>query len=215
MKKIFLSIILCLFLSTCAYAENFPPIKYKNISAKTKLFYDSELDIWSSKVDKKQTDYFVKTKNDEGFYEYLDADKNLAFNTECDYEFIYNNKFVGYSNKDMNFYEIRYKDGACIKTLIPAEEVELMLPNFRIIKTSDFTKKTNSLKIKKHHEDLNIVVLKDTDCDTQGFVFTSGNAKIKTYSLTGFVTVMKQGMIQFAPDESIKDSKRWFVLLVR
>ncbi len=215
MKKIFLSFIAFILLSTVVFAENFPPIKYKKIGNKGKVSYNADTNVWSDKIDKKQGNYFVKVKGFGDFYDYLDSNKEFAFSTGCEYEFLYNDKLIGYSNKDLNFYELQYADGNLKRVKLTDEDVKLMLPDFKVLKVTDFSKKTNSIKIKKHISDLDIVIINDTDKDLSNYVFTSGNAKFKTYSLNGFITVLKHGMIQFAPEGDEKNTEDWLILLVR
>ena len=193
MKKIILSVFICFSLSLGAFAGNLPPIKYKNIGIKNKIFYNADTESWSKKGDKKTDIYFVKVKGFGDYTDYLDADKNFVFSSECEYEFIYNNKLIGYSNSESNFYEISYKDGKCIKKIVPFDDVVEMLSDFKVIKASEFSELTNSIKVKKHFSDLNILILNDTGKDYSNYVFTSGNAKFKTYTLNG------PGILQIKP----------------
>ena len=215
MKKIFLCLFVFILFGLSVCAENFPDIKYKNIGNKDKIAYDETADTWSKKFDKKTTNYFIKTKGFGEFYDYLYPNKNFAFTTNCEYEFIYNDSLIGYSNRDLKFYDIKFVNNGLSKRELTREEIEKILPDYHIIYLSDFSNKTGSYKIKKHLGDLKILLVNDTNSTFDEFLFTSGNAKFKTYDLRGFIKVTKPGMIQFAKNDDHKNSKDWYVLLVR
>ena len=214
MKKIIFSLIFCLIFTSNVFAENFPDLKYKNIKNREKISYNSELNLWTKKIDKKSGNYYIKTKGFGSFYDYLDSNKNFAFSTNCEYEFIYNDSLIGYSNRDMKFYDITYINGGLSKRALTKEEVEKIFPDYKVIEFSDFSEKTNSLKIKKGFGDLKIILLNDTDNPFDEFTFTSGNAQFEQYDLRGFLTVSKHGMIQFSKN-GISNDNLWYVLLIR
>ena len=215
MKKIFASLIVFMLFGLSVYADNFPKIKYKNIGNKDKISYDSSTDTWSKKIDKKTTNYFIKTKGFGEFYDYLYPSKDFAFTTNCEYEFIYNGSLIGYSNKDLKFYDIQFANGGISKRELTKEEIEQILPDYKLIYLSDFSKNTNSYKIKKHLGALKILLINNTDDVFEDFEFSSGNAGFQTYDLRGFLTVTKPGMIQFAKRDGHINDKNWYVLLVR
>jgi len=213
MKKI-LSIFLFLVTMLAVQAENFPDLKYKNIGNKDKISYDFQTGNWSTKIDKKNGNYFIKTKGFGNFYDYLDSEKNFAFSTNCEYEFIYQNELIGYSNRDLKFYSIAYQNGALSKKELSKEQIEEMFPNYKVVAISEFSEKTNSLKIKKNFGDLKIILYNDTEKTFDYFTFSSGNVKFKKYDLRGFLTVQDSGMVQFARDGE-HDYKNWYILLIR
>ena len=212
MKK-FLCLFFCMILIQTAYAANYPDLKYKNIKNKEKISYDFSTGKWS-KYNKNNGTYFIKTNGFGDFFDYLDSDKNFAFSTNCEYEFIYNDKLIGYSNKDLKFYNIRYENGKVNKAELSKEDVEKMFPDYRVISFNEFSEKTNSLKIKKNFGDLKIILFNDTDKTFEYYGFTSGNSKFEQYDLRGFLTVSKAGMVQFS-DLRECDDKSWYVLLIR
>ena len=217
MKKILKRTILILFISVFTalnvYSENMPNLKYKNIGNKDKISYDSQTGVWSDNIDKKSKNYFLKTKGFGDFYDYLDSNKNFAFTTNCEYEFIYNDSLIGYSNRDMKFYDILYANGGLSKRELSKEEVETIFPEYKVITFSDFSIKTNSIKLKKHSNILKIILLNDTSNTFDNYKFTSGNAKFEQYLLRGFLTVSKSGMIQFS--DTNDENYLYFVILVR
>ena len=215
MKKFFVSFMVLMSFSLSVFADNFPNIKYKNIKNKDKISYDAATDTWSTKFDKKTTNYFIKTKGFGEFYDYLYPNKDFAFSTNCEYEFIYNSNLIGYSNKDLKFFEIKFANGGISKRELTKEEIQQILPDYNVIYLSDFSKNTNSYKIKKHFGALKILLVNNTDDIFEDFEFTSGNAGFETYDLRGFLTVTKSGMIQFAKKDGSINDKNWYVLLVR
>ena len=160
MKKILASFLIMFCTVIFASASEMPDLKYKNIGVKDKIIYDIETNTWSKNTDKKNLDYFVKTKGFGEFYDYLDSEQNFAFTTNCEYEFIHNNTLFGYSNRDMKFYEILYDNKTVGKRALTKEEVEAILPEYRVISLSDFSPKTNSLKIKKNFGPMKIFLYK-------------------------------------------------------
>ena len=214
MRKIFICFILMLGMMNIVSAENFPNLKYKNIGLKDKISYDIQTNTWSKKIDKKNKNYFVKVKGFGDFYDYLDADKNFAFSTNCEYEFIYNNTLIGYSNRDLKFYEIIYDNNTIGKRALTVEETEALLPDYKIISLSEFSPKTNAFKIKRGSSPLKIFIYNDTENTFDNYTFFSGNAKFEQYDLKGFLTVHTPGMIQFSRTGE-QNSGLWYVILVR
>lgn len=213
MKKFLLSI-LCFYVFNSVNAANMPDLPYKNIKIKEKIFYNQTSETWSKKADKKSDNYYTKTNGFGNFYDYVDSNKNFVFSTNCEYEFIYKGNLIGYSNSNMKFYNITYKDNQLKKTELSKEEVETIFPDYKIITCSDFSTKTNSLKIKKEFGNLKIILLNDTNNTFDKYTFTSGNAHFKKYDLKGFLTVTKPGMVQFANFQE-SNKNLWFVILVR
>ena len=214
MKKIITIFILFLIAVFPVYAEKMPNIKYKNIKNKEKIYYDSGSDMWTTKINKNDN-YFYKTKGFGDFYDYVDKNGNFLFSTNCEYEFIKNGNFIAYSNKNLKFYYITYINGGLSKRALSKDELEKLFPEYKVICISEFSDKTNSLKIKKHIGNLNIIILNDTDREFDNFYFSSGNAGFEQYSLRGFLSVSKPGMIQFSPKEELNSSEQWYMLLVR
>lgn len=198
-----------------ANANNFPDIKYKNIKYKGKISYNSETNTWSNAINKNADNYFTKVKGFGDAYDYEDKDRNFAFSTDCEYEFIYNGSLIGYSNRDLKFYDITYANGGISKRPLTIDEIQAILPDYNIITLSQFSKNTNAFKIKKHVGDLKILLYNDTDNTFSGYSFYSGNAKFKHFLLKGFIVVQHPGMIQFSDLGSHSYEKPCYVLLVR
>ena len=215
MKKFLLSFLMLSTLTLCVRAGEFNSIQYKNLKNKSRITYNAELDSWSGKIDKKSNNYFIKTSVDGFSSEFVKPDETFAFSTDCSYEFLNGKDFIGYSNSDLKFYDFAYIDEELTKRELTEEEVQMLFPDFRIIKISDFSPNTNSLKIKKHGLKENIIILNDTEKTFDNYAFTSGNAKFKTYPLAGFIEVTKKGMIQFSHFGENTNITPWFILLFR
>lgn len=215
MKKIFLSIMLSLGICFSVNAAELISIPYNNLKEETKLKLFE--DTWTAKVDRKDTDYFIKFISDgSGSYsEFYKSDGTFAFTTGCQYEFIHNGDLIGYSNQDLKFYDFSYNDGMLNRRELTPDEVQTLFPDYKIIKISEFSPNTNSLKVKKEGHNFKIIILNDTDRNFYHYSFTSGNAKFKVYPLTGFINVTKKGMIQFSHFGDNTKSNPWFILLVR
>ena len=216
MKKILLSLIAIFIFAVPAFASLKSPLKYNNIKLKSKITYNAELDSWSDKVSKTTEEFYTKLYDlNIGKNIYVDKSGEQAFETDCDYEFIYNGKFVCYSNSDLMFYQLSYTDGQLNKTKMPEEDIMQIIPEYNIVKISDFSELTNSIKIKKHHSELYIFIMNDTDKKFDDYCFSSGNSKIRQYSLNGFAKISKAGMIQFAKNNDETKSCPWYILLIR
>lgn len=214
MKKIlYILFIICIGLS--ASAEDLQSIPYKNLDEEAKLKVSD--DIWTTKVTRKDTDYFIKFISDgSGSYsEFYNSDGSFAFNTGCQYEFIYKGSLIGYSNPDLKFYDFTLTNGELVRRELTFEEIQALFPDYKIIKISEFSPNTNSLKIKKDKHNFKIILLNDTDRNFYHYSFTSGNARFKTYLLTGFIDIKKKGMIQFSHFGENTANFPWYILLVR
>lgn len=190
-------------------------IDYKNIKNGKKLTFDGSA--WSQKVNKKSDNYFVK-KVPEGimqFSEFYSPQNKFVFSTGCQYEFLYKGKLIGYSNQDLKFYEFTINNEILEQRELQENEISEMFEDFRIIKISDFSTATNSLKIKKKKRHLKIILLNDTDRYFNNYAFTSNNSKYEEYELKGFLDITKRGMIQFSQFGDNSKDKPWFILLVR
>lgn len=201
--------------NTILAVDNLPHFKYKNISAGTKLLYDEENDVWVTKFSKDAANYIVKTDVTQKAYYYMDKNGNALFKTDCNYEFLYNGKLISYDNNKLCFYSYRYANGIPQKIPLDINTIQEIFSDYKIIKISDFSDKTNVFKVKKHLSDLKILLYNDTDKYFGDYTFTSGNAEIETYKLKGFLTVKKSGMVHFSPASKLYNNSDWYVLLVR
>ncbi len=215
MKKIFLSLLIFYGLTLASGAADFESIQYKNIKEEDKIKIVN--DIWTDDVKRKDNDYFVKITSDGsgGYSEFYNSDGTFAFTTGCQYEFIKNGDLIGYSNQDLKFYDYTYADDQLSRRELSEEEIQTLFPDFQIIKISEFSPNTNSLKIKKDKHNLKIILLNDTDRNFYHYGYTTGNSKIKKYPLAGFLKIKKRGMIQFSHFGDNTKANPWFVLLVR
>ena len=215
MKKILLSLIVMFAMVLCANAEELLQIPYKNIKEESKLRIEN--DVWTNKINKKEQDYLIKFISDgSGNYsEFYNSDGMFAFSTDCQYEFLHKGDLIGYSNQDLKFYDFTYAEGKLNKRELTEEEIAELFPDYKIVKISDFSTNTNSLKLKKEGHNFKIIILNDTDKNFYHYSFSSNNGKFETYPLTGFINVTKKGMFQFSHFGDNTESTPWFILLVR
>ena len=211
MKKILYTFFVFLLSLTLVSANEVSGMKYKDIKLKSKITYDENG--WS--YAKKSDNYFIKTEGFGDYYDYLNKDKSYAFTTDCKYEFLYNKKLIGYSDKDFVFYEFDYSNGVLTRKPVPEEEIKNFLSGYRIVKLSEFSPYTNSLKIKKGLGSLRLLVLNDIGIDMTEYGFTSGNMKFETFSIAGAVRISSAGMLQLSKDGAKSSQIPWFVILVR
>ena len=214
LKKI-LVVLSCLLFQISANATELEKIEYKNLKDGTKLIYDGVN--WSNKVSRKATDYYIK-KIPNGiteFSEFYNPEGIFLFSTATQYEFVNKGSLIGYSNNDLKFYDIFINNGIVETRELLADEVQALFPKYKVIKISNFSKATNSLKIKKKRGNLKIILLNDTDMIFDNYSFTSNNAEYKFYELKGFLEITKKGMIQFSKFGDNTRYSPWFILLLR
>ncbi len=215
MKRLILSMIVSAGLVISANAADFLNIPYKNIKEEGKIKIEN--DRWTDKVARRDNDYIIKFISDGtgNYSEFYSSKGNLYFTTGCQYEFIYKGDLIGYSNHDLKFYDFSLNGNEVIKRELNEAEVQALFPDFKIIKISQFSQSTNSLKIKKEGVNFKVILLNDTDRYFYHYSFSSGNSKFETYPLKGFLNIKKTGMIQFSHfGDNTKDFP-WFILLVR
>ena len=211
MKKILL-IILTLFLFSPSFASE--KISYKNLKNNTKMSFDGTN--WTTKINKKTGDYFIKKIADNtGYSEFFSPTGDFLFSTGSHYDFIQKGSLIGYSNIDLKFYEYFINNEIIEARELSEEEVQTLFPKHQIIKISDFSQSTNSLKIKKRFKDLKILLLNDTENNYDNYQFTSNNSEFKNYELKGFLKIKKKGMIQFSNSKTNSKESPWYILLVR
>lgn len=212
MKKLFLTVILLLCLDLSVLAEN---IQYKNIQPNEGIKF-SENGQWSI-AKRKDTNYFTKKVSDgSGNYsEFYNPQGEFVFSTGCQYEFIYQGNLIGYSNHELKFYEFTMENEILTQRELSEEEVQTLFKDFKIIKLSEFSTSTNSLRLKKDKKHYKIMLWNDTDRYLYHYGFTSNNAKFETYPLRGFLDITKKGMIQFSHFGDNTKENPWFILLVR
>ena len=191
MKKILLSLIVMSAMVLCVNAEELLQIPYKNIKEESKLRIEN--DVWTNKINKKEQDYLIKFISDgSGNYsEFYNSDGTFAFSTDCQYEFLHKGDLIGYSNQDLKFYDFTYAEGKLNKRELTEDEISELFPDYKIVKISDFSTNTNSLKLKKEGHDFKIIILNDTDKNFYHYSFSSNNGKFETYPLTGFINITK------------------------
>ena len=202
-------------LSLPVFADNLPDLGLKKIRNKETISYNRETGNWSAKVNRKTDEYYTKTKGFGIYYDYLNPNKDFAFSTDCEYEFLHNGKFIAYSNSDLNFYEVGFEDGNLTKRLMDKDEVQEILPEYRVISLSEFSDKTNALKVKKKFGTLKVILLNDKGLHLSDYSFTSGNSKFEQFDMSGVIYIEKSGMIQFSDKNAKGDTAPWFVLLIR
>ena len=213
MKQV-LTILLFLFFISSVSAEELAQIKYKNLKNGTKITNID--DYWSTKIKRSNKNYFIK-KIPEGtinFTEFYSPNGEFLFSTATNYEFLYKDSLIGYSNLDMKFYEFSIKDNLLKQRELIFEEVQNLFPEFEIIKVNDFSE-TNSYKIKKKKGKIKLILLNDTDKTFYNYEFSTNNAKFEKYSLKGFLNIKEKGMIHFSNNNSNPQNKDWFIILVR
>ena len=214
MRRIFLSILLTVVFCLTVSAQDLT-IPYKNVKDGGKISVSEDGNIWST--NKKAPKCFTKRVSDgtDNYSEYYSPQDEFMFSTGCQYEFIHKGSLIGYSNFDLKFYEFTFKNEELQQRELSAQEVQELFKGYKIVKISDFSESTNSLKLKKRHGDFKLILLNDTDKYFYHYGFSSNNAKFDTCLLKGFLNITKKGMIQFSHFGDNTKENPWYVLLVR
>lgn len=212
MKKIFLTLFLLIGICLSSYANDIP---YKNIKDGDSIV-NYEEGTWGIANKKRDIYYTKKISSGTGsFSEFYTPEGEFVFSTGCNYEFIVDGKLYGYSNSELKFYEFSLPCGILEQRELSEDEIKSLFKDFKIVKISEFTTSTNSLRLKKDRRHYKIILLNDTDRYFYHYGFTSNNAKFDTYPLRGFLDITKKGMIQFSHFGDNTKENPWFILLVR
>ena len=213
MKKIFIIFVL-FFVIQAVMAESLCEIKYKNLPYNTKLTYLNN--VWGTKNVRNDRLYYKKIKNLKSFKtELVSSKNNVHFLLNSDYEFIVDGRLVGYSNEDLKFYEYQIDCNNLYQRELFESEIQELFPKCKILKVSDFSDTTNSIKISKGKKDLKLLLLNDTEASFYNYWFSTNNAEIMLYELKGFVNITKKGLIQFSRNDDNYERNAWYVILVR
>lgn len=215
MKKILLSFFIMTVFCTMANAAQDLTVRYKNIKEGAKICVSEDGTVWTA--NKKSANCFEKRISDGtgNYSEFYSPENEFKFSTGCQYEFINKGSLIGYSNFDLKFYEFTFKDNELQQRELTTDEVQELFKGYKIVKISDFSESTNSLKLKKHRGDFKLILLNDTDKYFYHYGFSTNNAKFETYQLKGFLNITKKGMIQFSHFGDNTKENPWYILLVR
>lgn len=213
MKIRFLIIFFIISLLSPVFASDIEKFDYKEIKNDSKITINENG--WTQKVSRKNNNYLIKLENKNIFSEYYSPYDDTILQTKTNYEFISEGTLYGYSNSDLKLYELILDNNNFIHRELSEDEIALLFPKFKLIRFSDFSQGTNSLKIKKKKRNLKIIFINDTVCEFSNYKFFSNNSKYKLYPLKGFIKINKKGMIQFSTTEIGYYDAPWYVLLVR
>ena len=214
MKKIFLTLMFFCFVNLSSFSQGIPGFSYKDINYKSKIFYNESVQAWLNKDSKNDSICFVKKVGFSDYGDFVKPDGSYVFSTNCDIDFIYNGRLIGYSSSELRFYEFSYEDGRVIKTPLSKEEIQAIIPGYKIAPLSMFSKNTNSIRVRKGGGDLKLFVLNDTDENFRNYKFAAVNSKIQTFDLAGFLKVEKSGLIKFSNENDYTKTSPIYVLII-
>lgn len=207
MKKLLLLFLLFNIL-LCADASEVRQLPYKDIKNDSKIMYTTSGG-WTNKVKRKDSCYI---RNGQTFQSNNDL---ITFDTGCDYLFITDGRLIGFSNDELKLYEFVYDNESIKKSELDQIEAASVFREFHVIPVSEFSTYTNVCKLKKRRHEEKYLILNDTDTLFENYGFTTNNAKIETYPISGAVCVIKKGLIQFSKSGDDTKNSPWFILLVR
>lgn len=213
MKKILIMATALCSINLMSFSADIPGFDHKEIKYKDKIFFNVATEQWSNKNTKNSDICFEKKVGFNEYGDYIKTDGDLIFATNCDFDFIHNGRLFGYSSSDLKFYEFIFENNRIIKTPLTKEEIQKIIPNYKIAPISMFSANTNSLRIRKDAGNLKLFILNDTDKNFHNYKFIPVNSLIKTYDLAGFLKVEKGGMIKFT-DENTFIKGNPYILMV-
>ena len=208
MKKL-LVLLFAFFICTSVFASDYRPLPYKNIKEGSKIAI-TESDTWTQKVRRKDENIYIRRGE---LLSLKNNSKNIS--TNCNYLFIINGRLVGYSDKNLKFYEFIPKFGRISKSELGIKDIAPLFKDFRIIFISDFSSQTNVYKFWKKRSAEKIMILNDTEKEFNNYGFTTNNAKFEKYEINNAICITKKGMIQFSKFGENTGIYPWFILLVR
>lgn len=216
LNKLIITLVMFLGLTLQSFSADVAKIPYKNIPDGGKIVLAEDGTTWTL-AGKKDTNYYLKKVSDGSgnFSEFYSPDGEFLFSTGCQYEFIYNGNLIGYSNADLKFYEFKMNDNLLSQRELSEDEILELFKGFKIVRISEFSNSTNSLKIKKSSSNLKLILLNDSDRYFYHYGFSSHNAKYETYPLRGLLNIKKTGLIQFSHFGDNTKENPWFILLIR
>lgn len=195
MKKLF-CIIMVFFLYACSTYHLPMDVADNAILENYQVIYSPQGNFWSNggMVD----DRIVFTKHissgSGGYSEYTVNGKTFQLPTT--YEFLDDNRLIGYNQHNLKFYNIIYQKGILKANPMPESEVAELFPGIQIVPLSDA--KNNVLMLSKYpFETKSFLLLNDTDADYYRYSFEEfknlSNDKIK-----GLITVHSKGRYVFS-----------------
>lgn len=208
MKLKYYTILVCYFLCASVFAGEIKQMPYPDIKEGDKICTDKGIN-WITKCRKDSPETFLRTGS-----EFYSNDKNIFFNTDCSYLFINKGRLIGYSPEFLKFYEFEPKENQVSKRELFPDEVQSLFRNFKVVKISDFSDKTNSYRFDKS-DSPRILLINDTDRNFSNYSFTTNNAKFTPYIINNAINVTKDGMIQFSRFGDNTKTSPWFVLLTK
>lgn len=108
------------------------------------------------------------THGSGGFSEY--ELKKKFYDTDTTYEFLYDNKLIGYNAHKLKFYNMEFNNDKFSNTELTEIQLKELFPNVEIIKVSQF--KDNKISLKKHWlEKKTFLLVNDTDKDFYKYQF--------------------------------------------
>ena len=172
------------------------------------VIFNQDIAMKKNKPSKKIADYYIINGGD-----LYNKEGMIVFSTNCDILFTKKNAIIGYNASKLKYYEFKQiNDGFQARELLP-EEVQNIFTHSKVIKISEFSQKTNSVKFAKEKQINSIVLVNDTEKNFENYKFYSNNTKIES-TIAGMVKIHKTGMIEFSNPDKISASN-WYIILIR
>lgn len=138
-----------------------------------------------------------KVSTGSGSYsEFFYSNNDLAFSFGTGFEFLYNDRLIGFDRYALKFYNIRYdaETKTFYKKDLPESMLEEIFHDVKIIKVSEF--KDNELRVHKMpFRPIKLLLVNDTPEYFYKYHFHGDN--FDTYNLFGLLEVDKMGTIEF------------------
>ena len=137
MRKIILS--LCLFLAACGSEYQIPPALLNNqVKDNQQIFYSPSGHFWSA--DNLVEDRIMFTKHyssgSGGYSEYIGAGGTRLDEFASNFEFIVDNRLIGYNSANFKFYDVVWQNSYFLPVELSYDEVKKLFPTLDIIRLS-------------------------------------------------------------------------------
>lgn len=174
MKKVVLGLALALLIGICsANAYEYSPKVLNDIKEGQQVEYSPITKSWTRDYSVNNMIFTKYITHGSGSYsEY--KNKNTYYGTNTTYEFLFNDKLIGYSMHLLKFYNLQFVDNKFVHNELTEAELKELFPNVEFIKVSDF--KNDKIVVKKpKNKTVTYMLINDTRRDFYKYQFEKYN----------------------------------------
>lgn len=194
MKRIIALIFVTLGInSALAYDYNSDIINNK-IKDEQQVLYCQKDNTWGANCTDSNFEFTKRITYGSGGYSLYEKDKKI-YDTDTTYEFIHNNKLIGYNSHKLKFYNLIFENDKFQPTELSVEELNELFPDVEIVKVSEFNNDEITL-YKPFFKTKTILLVNDTDKYFYKYQFE--NYKKQDELIRGLIEVSKAQTLVFS-----------------